>query len=189
RLCEALLGGVDDERFGGAIPDAVIDPPVVFRVRLAPDLADGVLQCGAGDGLVQVPAADVAAQGQRRAHQGLAEAPPAVRRPGPHLRQLVLHGLVRGLWGLWCALSDELRPPVRVVLGAALDAGPVADLLPDCLRHLGAGVFLWVVPGEVRFLDPDVGRQFAGGLAWLDGGGYEGEPPAGPVRLAPLEVD
>src|SRR5690606_38482240 len=76
-----------------------------------------------------------------------------------------------------------------VDLGAALDAGPVADLLPDCFSQLGAGVVCWVVPGEVRFLDPDVGRQFAGGLAWLDGGGDEGEPSAGSVRLAALEVD
>src|SRR5690606_41648344 len=74
-------------------------------------------------------------------------------------------------------------------LGAALDAGPVADLLPDRLRQFGAGVVRWVVPGEVWFLDPDVGRQFAGGLARLDGGGDEGEPPAGSVRLATLEVD
>src|SRR5690606_22922449 len=110
--------------------------------------------------------------------QGLAEASPAVRCPGPHLRQLVLYSLVRGLWVLRCALFDELRPPALVDLGAALDAGPVADLLPDCLSQLCAGVVCWVVPGEVRFLDPDVGRQFAGGLAWFDGGGDEGESPA-----------
>src|SRR5690606_30861477 len=95
---------------------------------------------------------------------------------------------VAGPWGLRCAVVDERLPPARVDLGAALDAGPVADLLPDCLSHLGAGVVLWVVPGDVRFLEPDVGRQLAGGLAWLDGGGDEGEPPAGPVRLAALEV-